>query len=165
MNTAKKLSAPRHQVDHLFTIVLIGLFAVLSLLVAVMGIQIYQNILGVDEDNNQARASLGYITSKVRAGDTAGMVSLRVHEGVPVLIIGEEYEGDVLETRIFYHEGALWEAYDYAEEPIDFEYGEHIVSLPHFTIEEKAPGLFLMEMTDDHGNTHTTHLALRTGVE
>ena len=151
------------QTGNLFSIILIGLFALFSLLVAVMGIQIYQKILSTAESNNQARASLGYVAGKLRTGDEAGMVYLREENGIEVLVIAEDL-GDILETRIYFYDGALWESYEYAEDALDVTYGELIVSLADFSITRRSPTLFLLSSTDLAGNSYSMHVSLRTEV-
>ena len=158
----RKGNAGGQNMGGLFTFALVGIFAILALLVAVVGVQAYQSVLDTTERNNEVRASMSYFINKVRAGD--GMNSVRVGEfdGHCALLIDHNYDGDEYQTRIFYRDGALYEQLASMEDEFDPEDGEYLIAVSDFTVEYVAPGLLFLSVISRDGEAHSAHVAVKT---
>lgn len=58
-----------HVVDFLFTLSLFGVFTICALIVAAIGVQVYQNTVSNMENNYTVRTSLTYVAEKIRQHD------------------------------------------------------------------------------------------------
>ena len=70
--------------DMVFALLLYGLFALLSLLLVLIGAQVYRSIVRQTEARSDTRASLSYVANKIRSAEEA---RLETREGVPVLVL------------------------------------------------------------------------------
>ncbi|MDR1815335.1 MAG: DUF4860 domain-containing protein [Clostridiales Family XIII bacterium] len=101
----------RHSFNLVFTILLLGIFALAAIFVAVLGAKVYANSAEKLQDNFDTRTSLVYLTEKVR---TAGGGSVEVialdGTGDTALVIPQEIDGTVYESWIYIYEGELCES-------------------------------------------------------
>lgn len=146
----------KHTVDTLFVFLLYGLFALFSLLLILIGAWVYKRTVENTEARGDVRASLSYVANKVRASDRA---SLETRDGLSVLVLTQEFEGDLFETYIYYTGGVLREWLAEAGTPFSPEKGETVASLSSFSIEEED-GLLAVTSAGRDGRSHTLHIAL-----
>ena len=146
----------KHTVDTLFVFLLYGLFALFSLLLILIGARVYKRTVENTEARGDVRASLSYVANKVRASDRA---SLETRDGLSVLVLTQEFEGDLFETYIYYTGGVLREWLAEAGTPFSPEKGETVASLSSFSIEEED-GLLAVTTAGRDGRSHTLHIAL-----
>ena len=112
----------RHAVNGLLTLLIYGIFALFSLFLVVIGARVYRNIVAAGRENTQLRSSFSYVANKVRMSTrAAGSVRLEEQEGMEVLVLESGTEG--YETRIYYYDGALREAYQASDRPLDPKLG------------------------------------------
>ena len=152
----------KHSVDTLFALLLYGLFALLALLLVLIGARVYGRIVGRSAARGDARAALSYVANKIRAGETKNGLRLETRGGCPLLVIEETDSGQVLETLIYYHDGSLRELFQEAGTPFVPADGERLVSIPAFAITE-ADGLLTITITDTQQQPHELYLQRRTG--
>lgn len=151
-------------VSNMFTFVLVALFAVLSLLLAVIGIDVYQQVLQSADSNNQARASLNYVANKIRTGDAQGQITLEERDGLSVLVVGDPVSPGY-DLSFYYYNSSLMEQYGQMEEDFHPEYGEALVQLDAYQVTEPEPGLFAFSVTTTDGNDFSMHVALRSTLK
>lgn len=148
-------------VSNMFTFALVALFAILALLLAVIGIDVYQRVLHSADSNNQARASLNYVANKLRAGDVEGQVALEQREGLPVLVLRDPNAPDY-DLSFYYYNSTLMEHYEHAGEVFLPGDGEALVELSAYDVTETAPGLLSFSVATTEGQDFSMHVALRT---
>ena len=146
----------KHPADTLFVVLLYGLFALLSLLLILIGARVYKRTVEHTEARGDVRASLSYVANKVRAADR---VSLETRDGLSVLVLTQEFDGDLFETCIYYTGGVLREWFAEAATPFSPEKGETVTALSSFSIEEED-GLLAVTSAGRDGQPHTLHIAL-----
>ena len=120
----------------------VAVFALMALLTVVLGAGVYRSVVGRAEVNHEARTAMAYVTGKLRAN--TGDVSLEQTEvGEDMLVLSEEIGGANYETRIYAHEGMLYEIFAAAE--IDFapDQGQPIAALEAFSAEKEENALRL----------------------
>lgn len=152
----------RHFVEVLFPLSLYGLFALLALLLVLIGTQVYGGIVDRAAARSDARAALSYVANKIRAGETKDGLYLDVRDGCSLLVIQETDGGQALETLIYYHDGFLRELFQEVGTPFVPADGERLVSIPSFAITE-ADGLLTITITDTQQQPHELYLQRRTG--
>lgn len=110
-------------------------FSVCILLVLLFGAKLYKNALDRDSTNFDKRTVDQYLTTRIRQSDADGMVFVGTFEdGVPsdrgdTFFFVERYSGITYYTRIYCHDGHLYELFAAAEDVFDRQDGEKILPL------------------------------------
>ena len=87
---------------------LVCLFAICTLLVASYGLDTYLSIQQMTDRNYVGRTGVSYIATKIRQmGDAK---EIRIDEP-NTLVLVEESDGELYETRIYYEDGKIKEAF------------------------------------------------------
>lgn len=103
---------PRGQaVNTLFTMLLFLVFVLCALFTVLIGGKVYENISQRMGDNYTGSVALNYVANKVRQGDVNGAVALKQMEGVPVLELAQEIDGETYVTWIYYRDGSIRELF------------------------------------------------------
>lgn len=153
-----------HSIDILFALGLFGTYAILSVLLLLVGSNIYTGIIETSEGNTQVRISLSYIVNKIHNHDQEDTVFLEVRNGVTLLIMEETYDGEVYQNIIYFHEGAIKEALVNKNSTFDFSFGDKIIEVEKFEMEEKlVEGLLYFNVTDKNGSSQSMRVDLRSG--
>lgn len=143
----------------LLPILLILLFSVLSLMTLLSGIGVYKSNVESASRNNQARASLFYVTNKVRAADSD---TLRIEQrsGISVLLFTDTIEEIDYETMIYCYNGSLCEMFSRRGRSFQPENGTEIIPISSFEASlEKS--LLTLRIEDDTQKVYETKLALK----
>lgn len=98
-----------HIVDLLFTLALLCVFAASSLLIVMIGANVYQGTVRGMDRNYDMRTSLSYVSEKLRQNDVAGGVYVAELEGSNALVLVHDFGGTVYETWIYSYDGELRE--------------------------------------------------------
>lgn len=129
--------APSNQgvgtVRGMFMFVLLAMFALLSVVVLLVGTRVYRAVASRGDDNYEMRTALSYVASKVRAMDTAGQIETLSMDGTDVLALGAEYNGIAYVTYIYVYEGHLMEYFGRRNSEFSLSYGERIATAQGFT--------------------------------
>lgn len=120
-----------HSISVLFMLVLFTVFAILSVLLIIIGSNVYGNIVDSQEKNGNGRNVLSYVTNKVRTAESIGQVFIEEKDGIPVLVIS----GYEQETLIFYKDGKLKEATISAGDDYNLYFGDVIATVDNFTFQ------------------------------
>ena len=160
------MSGKRRSVQHgmqgVFVFVLLGLFAVMSTLMVLLGAQMYRNTVDHATANNEDRVLGAYVRSMVRAQDAAGAVSTEEMDGVKALALRESLEGEDYVTWLYCWEGQLYE--QFTEAGGDFRPASGTAICPAEAFEPSLEGgLLTIDMTDGKGERDTVEVALRCG--
>lgn len=156
-------------VTNWFVMMVILLFAALSVALIALGTQAYRAIGTTAEVSAERQTAVGYALSRVRSYDAAGAMRVERRalggEETDVLIFSETIDGEAYETRMFCAEGWLREQFAYADRPLESaEDGERIAELAAL---RARPDGQLLELTFEHadGAQEIVHAALRSGGE
>lgn len=133
---------------------LFGLMLACVLGLMALGSGLYGGVARSMTANNAARASLRYLTTSVRAADTAG--SLRLEDGPEggMLVLAEPDTG--YETRIYLWDGQLMEEYAPAGSAAAPQNAQPVCACTRFDV--SFSGDRLLVLTTDQG---TARVALR----
>ena len=130
----------KHAVNLLFTITLLGVFALTAIFVATMGARIYANSAEQMQANFDTRTSLVYIAEKIRQCPPPGYAVGSV-DGQDALVLREAVDGEAYETRIFVRDGKLRELVTTAGDDVTGMEGEAIMDLRSLRLREEGPTL------------------------
>ena len=142
---------------------LLGIFAVASLFLINIGVQVYKNVVIANNDNFELRTSLSYLATRVRQADQTGMVEIREEDGIKILVLGEENEDGEFETCLYFWDGFLYE--HFMEKGGYFEpgYGMETFEVASLIMEQKASGQLYFRATGGGGDTEELYMTLRAG--
>ena len=143
-------------------VILLCMFAISSLILINIGLNVYKNVVLANNANFELRTSLSYVATKIRQSDTVGRTYIDEKNGIPVLVLGEEIDGNIYETLIYHYNGHLCELY--REEGMDYEldYGLEIMEIKEFSIEDMDDGLLKMVAKNKAGDEDKLMISLRT---
>ena len=149
-----------HSMQGAFIFVLLGMFALMSTLMVLLGAQMYRATVEHSEDNNQGRLLSAYVRSMIRAQDSGQTIEITEENDVPVLCMKEDWDGDVYVTRLYQHDGSLYEYYSSAEQPFDLGDGTAICEAGSFKATLDGQ-LLTINMTDGRGQPCEVRVAMR----
>lgn len=144
-------------------LLLLLFFAVSALLTAVFGVSMYRSISGDSDANYALRASMAYVSGKVRALDSEGFLSAENIGGVDVLVLSETIEGFVYNTYIYIYDGKLCELYVDDGFAFDPAVGIPLVEVESFSF-AVGGGALSMTATAPTGETRFCRTMLRSGA-
>ena len=158
MNLANRRGG--HIVDLLFTLALLCVFAASSLMVVMIGANVYKGTVRGMDRNYDMRTSLSYISEKIRQNDVAGGVFVSELEGQNALVLVQDISGSVYETWIYSDAGALKELL-VKQGSATREAGREIMKLQSFTA-ELVDGTLSLYVTASDGSTAELMQSLRS---
>lgn len=140
----------------LLTLLVFGVFALCLLLVLLTGAGVYRNLVRSGEERFASRTALQYVATRVRQGQTADVQDF---QGCKALVLPQTIDGEVYLTRVYCHEGWLWELFSSQTAALSPEDGEKVMALRDLD--------FLLEsdILTIRCGTRTLVLQLRTGRE
>ena len=156
MNTKSRST---HSISDAFTFLLIGSFAVFSMVIVVLGVRAYRNTEQKTSAHNEYRILSSYVRSMVRAADGNARFRAEIVDGQRVLTMEEDYDGDRYLTRLYCYDGKLREWFSDAQNPFDPKDGEEICSAKSFTA-EVTEGFLTVRMQSGSGERIDIRIAL-----
>ncbi len=133
----RKISQPFHAITGVFVFLLLGIFAVFSTVMVMLGARAYKGTVEQLEAHNGARIAPAYLRSMVRADDERAVISVEETAGVTALTLLNEYDGEAYVTRIYCYEGQLYEWFTEAANEFVPEEGEPVCPCGGMTAEVK----------------------------
>ena len=155
-----KRNSVQHGMQGVFVFVLLGLFAVMSTLMVLLGAQMYRNTVDTTTANNEDRVLGAYVRSMIRAEDAANAMEVGEYGGVKALAMREDLDGEVYVTWLYCYEGQLYEWFTSDDGDFRPESGTAICPAQRF--EPSLEGsLLTVDMTNAKGERETVRVALR----
>ena len=155
-----KRGSVQRSMQGVFVFVLLGLFAVMSTLMVLLGAQMYRNTVDHATLNNENRVLDAYVRSMIRAGDLSGAVKIEDHDGVKALAMYDDLEEDAYVTWLYCYQDQLYE--QFTSEGDDFEPEDGTAICPALSFEPSLKdGLLTVDMTNAKGARETVRVALR----
>lgn len=107
-------------IQMIFISALLMLFGITGYVLVDVGSQTYDRILEKRDENADARVVCSYITMRARQYDVEGGVDIRTMEdGTEVLVFVDVDGAIAYETRVYHHDGSLYESHVRADAPFD----------------------------------------------
>ncbi len=83
-----KKSGQQHSIAGVFVFLLLGVFAVMSMMLVLESAQAYRSVVNATNNHNQERIVRAYVRNALSAEDCAQAVRLEEQNGIQVLAIG-----------------------------------------------------------------------------
>lgn len=150
----------QHSMQGVFVFVLLGLFALMSTLMVLLGAQMYRGTVDKTTENNESRVLNAYVRSMVRAQDTRGNVRVEKNGDADCLALYEDIDGEMYVTWIYLYDGQLYEQFTDAGYEFNPASGSPICPANSFSpaIEGR---LLTVQMTNDKDEPCLVQVALR----
>lgn len=100
------------------------LFALCVLLVLLTGAGVYRGLVRRGEESFAQRTTVQYLATRVRQART---VTVQDFHGCKALVIPETIDGDTYLTRVYCHDGWLWELFSTDTADLSPEDGERVL--------------------------------------
>ena len=152
-----------HAMSGVFVFVLLGLFAVFSVVTVLLSASAYRSIADRADSDGTTRLSSAYLRSMLRARDEAGTVQVADEDGVRAVVLNTRYDSDEYLTRIYVYDGMLRELFTEAEMPFEPENGETVC--PAEDMEAELDGELLRVRVLTEGEWHEVDYALHGAAE
>lgn len=143
----------RHLIDFLFTLSLFCVFAISCLFVIIFGANVYKNTTSAMNHNFNIRTSLSYVCEKVRQNDTVESVRIDSLDSSDALVLTQTYNDVVYETWIYSYHGSLMELFIEKGTDIDPSFGNPIMDVPSFAMEQLTNELYRFTITGSDGTS------------
>lgn len=143
-----------------FVFLLLGVFAVFATLLVLLGARAYQTTVARSEQHAAAQVLENFVANAVRADDAAGAVSVETVDGMDVLHIVYDFDGELYDKWVYCRDGRLRELFTSRENGFDAEAGEPICAAQDMKL-SRSGSLITAELTDTDGYSHRSQIALR----
>ncbi|MDR2157426.1 MAG: DUF4860 domain-containing protein [Clostridiales Family XIII bacterium] len=150
----------RHVVNLMFTITLLGVFALSALSVAVIGAQVYAHSADRLRANFDTRTSLVYIAEKFRQCP-GGRYAIEKVGDSDALVLTEQYGGQDYESWIYAHDGKMYELFVKSGNRVSPGDGQQIMTLRSMTMKRDG-ALLIVTVVNSGGNEESLTLSGRT---
>jgi len=127
--------------DVLFSLLVFSTFAISVLVTLMLGASFYQRMVDMTRDGYDERTCLSYIWAKVKNSDNIDMISVDDFNGIPALLLYEEYYETKYVTRIYPYDGWVYELFSDADLEMIPENGTPIIKTGSLMFEQLDGGL------------------------
>ena len=135
------MQTKKHHIDIIFIIVLTAVFALSSMMLAILGVNVYKETAAADSGQELNTACL-YFAQKVRQCENKSAVRIAsLEDNIPALVLESEAEGKALETWIFVYDGLMKEVVSLKGNDVSAAYGQEIGSMQKAFFELRDDGL------------------------
>ena len=153
----------KHSVNMMFTVLLLGIFAMAAIFVAVLGAKVYANSADKMHANFDTRTSLVYLSEKIRTSQGDNFTVRSLDDGTTALVLTEEVRGTVYESWIFVSNDRLCEITVAEGDKVLPGIAQQIMDLKSFNAIIHDHGVEITVITLA-GDTNTTYIHGRTGI-
>ena len=150
-----------HSINMMFTILLLGIFALTAIFVAVMGANVYANSAEKLQANFDTRTSLIYLSEKIRTNPSDDY-DVREVNGNTALVLTEHVGDFVFESWIFVSNERLSEITIMQGDMVIPGTAQQIMDLKSLDAQKRDGGIEITVVTIA-GDTNTTFISGRSG--
>lgn len=143
MNTKNESS---HMIDVLFILTLFLVFALSSISVVGIGIQVYRTIVTDMDSNYNSRTAIAYVTEKLREADTSGSVRLGSIDDCDALILSQTIGNQEYCTYLYAYDGNLCELFASADASLPASAGQSVMEVRSFSFYQEQKNLYRIEI-------------------
>lgn len=141
-------------VETLFVLIVFCVFMVASLVLVMIGANVYRGVVEDTNANNALRSSFSYLANKVRSADSEGGVHVVTTNGLETLVMDAEYGGTAYRTYIYFEDGYLKELFALRDQEFDPGMGEKVVQTEPLQMREEGG---LLVFTSANGQRLSVH--------
>lgn len=140
----------QHTVSGAFVFLLLGVFAVFSMLLVLLGARAYRVTVDEASRQNATRILSAFVRNAVQAADRADTLQVLDESGLSVLALTTDEDGERYTQYIYCWEGELRELFTNTDHGFSPEDGQSLCAAQSFEA-ELIDGLLTVAMTDVDG--------------
>lgn len=137
----------------IFILLLFFIIAIISLMVILLGKDIYSSINEDRISNYEKRVSLSYVANKIRQSDKENNIRIENLNGINAIVINEKYDEAVYETWIYHYDNAIYEMFTDEGVKFNLDDGMRIMEIDNFNIELINDNLYKFKATSNQEST------------
>ena len=126
---------PSHAISGVFMFLVLGIFAVFSTVMVLLGARAYKSTADRAAEHNAYRIGMAYVRSMVRGDDENQSVQVETVDGIQTIALRNIYDGDAYVTRIYVYDGKLREWFTEETEEFVPENGETVCDMEEMNAE------------------------------
>ena len=153
---------PSHAISGVFVFLVLGIFAVFSTVMVLLGARAYKSTADRAAEHNAYRIGMAYVRSMVRSEDEDQSIKVETVDGIPTISIRNVYDGDAYITRLYVYDGKLREWFTEESEEFVPEFGETVCNMDEMNAE--IAGKLLKIGLRSQDTWTTVDIALRSEV-
>lgn len=140
-----------HSIDFIFVMLLFFIFIVMSVILVVIGSNVYNKISDRQNENSMVRAALSYVSNKIQTSNyLEDKVSVTKYNDTQVLVINYNDGGVEYSTLIFYKDGYIREANILKGSEYTLDFGTNLIKAKDFNFEiDNENGCVRISVTDE----------------
>lgn len=135
-----------HRVDLLFPLLLYFLLSISALLVVLLSVKLYSNAVLTAENNFSSRTVAAYLREKVHSADAGGRICLGSFNGKDCLFLYSGPEENAELTRIYEHDGNLYELVSFGDTVLSPEDGAPLLAVESFSAVKEDRGFLIFHI-------------------
>ena len=128
-----KKNMPSHAISGVFVFLTLGIFAVFSTVMVLLGARAYKGTADRAENHNAERIGSAYVRSMVRGNDAENAIRLEMMGEIPTIALDQEYDGEAYVTRLYVYDGMLREWFTETDAEFEPEFGETVCQMDEMT--------------------------------
>lgn len=136
-----------------FILLLFLMIVIMSVMIILLGKDIYSSINEDRTTNYEMRVSLSYVANKIRQSDKNKNVKIESLNGENAVVIKEKYDDATYETWIYHFDNAIYEVFIDENTEFNLEDGMRIMEIESFNIEEINESLYKFTATSNQDST------------
>lgn len=149
----KENNTSQFSFQFIFIMLLFLLIVFLSVMIILLGNDVYSGINKDREENYQKMVSLSYVANKIRQNDKEGSVRIDSLQGKNAVVINEVYDGVEYETWIYFYNNGIYEMFTDSNMEFNLEDGMRILDVESFKIEKLKDNLYKFTASNNKEKT------------
>lgn len=157
-----------HTLDIIFALMLFFVFTASVLFVLATGASVYKNVTSNMQSNYEDRTSIAYINAKIRHYDSLNgddnNIKIGEIDGIPSLVLTENYDGIVYNTFIYCLDGYIKELFVEEGVEIGATEGFNITPVDNLEFKQVGENLISVNCSSNHVTT-TSYINIKSNME
>lgn len=156
-----KQETVKAKMTDLAALLVFGVFSLCLLLVLLTGADVYGKLVDRGQGDYTRRTAVQYLATRIRQADQRA-VTVEDFAGEDALVFREEIEGKAYLTRVYCHEGWLWELFTAEGGQFSPEDGQKLLEAEGLALSMEK-GLLSVSIRFSDGTAEQLSLYLRSG--
>lgn len=146
-------STKQFSFQFIFIMLLFLMIVFLSVMIIMLGSDIYSGINNDRTGNYEKRVSLSYVSNKIRQNDKKDCVRIESLNGENAVVINEVFDDARYETWIYFYDNAIYEMFIDAGMEFNPDDGMKILKVESFNIEKLEEDLYKFTTKSNNEST------------
>lgn len=151
-----------HAVTGFFIFLLLAVFALLSMLLVIIGARAYRGITESADLNTEHRMATSYIANRLRSSDRSAGITVEQYGDITAIVQHMSVDGAEYETRIYCEDGKLCEQFVSADVAFDPALGRGVSEIARMDVQMESDRMICVTIEQVGGEVETMHVSLRS---